>query len=109
MNDNVLDTIKKLLGITDEYVHFDLDIITQINSVLSILRQLGVKGEKVLVDESTTWSDIIPEGYDLELIKSFIYLKVRLLFDPPNNSFLVESINKNLAEFEWRINVEADR
>ena len=109
MDDNVLDTIKKLLGITNEYIHFDLDIITHINSVLSILRQLGVKGEKILIDESTTWSDIIPEGYDLELMKSFIYLKVRLLFDPPNNSFLVESINKILAEFEWRLHVEVDR
>lgn len=110
MNDSILTSIKKLLGITEDYESFDQDIIMHINSVFMILNQLGVGPEKSfsINDKSTTWKEFIPEGQNLESVKSYIYLKVRLLFDPPTSSSVVESINRMISEFEWRLNAAAE-
>lgn len=106
---NVLLSIKKLLGITPEYIHFDEDILIHINSVLLELSQLGVSlPNDFSVDDKTLWIDIFQEGILLSAIRSFVYLKVRLLFDPPANSAAIESINKTIANLEWRINGNID-
>lgn len=107
--ESILTSIKKMLGIAEEYEHFDTDLIMHINSVLFILTQLGVGPSSgfSIKDEKEMWSDFIPEGINLEAIKSYTYLKVRLLFDPPQSSAVTESIKQLISELEWRINLEA--
>lgn len=108
--DSILISIKKLLGITEEYTHFDQDIIMHINSALFTLDQLGVvslKGFRI-TGESEEWDDLLDGDADLEAVKSYIYLKVRILFDPPSSSVLMESINRQISEFEWRLNVAVE-
>lgn len=108
--ESILTSIKKMLGIGEEYAHFDADIIFHINSALMTLNQLGVgpaDGFFVTTDEQT-WEGFLGESKKLEAVKSYIYLRVKLLFDPPANGTLVESINKQIAEFEWRLNVQAE-
>lgn len=107
--DSILTSIKKLLGIDEECTDFDIDIIIHINSVFVILQQLGV-GSKIfsIEDNTATWRDYLGEGYDdLSFIKTYMYLKVKLLFDPPNGSVL-ESYKKSIDELEFRINVSVD-
>jgi hypothetical protein len=114
--ESILTSIKKLLGIAEEYTHFDVDLIIHINSVLSILTQIGVGPSEgfSIKDESSVWGDFIPENSNLELpairelIKSYVYMKVKLLFDPPLNSAVIESTNRIISELEWRIQVAAD-
>lgn len=106
--ESILDAIKTLLGIEEKDLNFDQEIIMHINSALMILTQLGVgpsTGFKIIGD-TETWDSYLEDRNDLESVKSYIYLKVRLLFDPPQNSFLVESINKQIEEFEWRLQVQ---
>ena len=106
MEDSILISTKKMLGIDQHFDAFDLDIKMHINSVISILHQMGVgKPGFILMDESDTWSDLI-EGYseaDINMIKSYIYLKTRLLFDPPTGSIVMEAVNQSIAEFEYRL------
>ena len=110
MNDSILTSIKKLLGITEEYEHFDQDIIIHINSVFMILNQLGVGPSNgfSITDKTAVWSDFISEGTNLESVKSYVYLKVRLLFDPPTTSAVMESMNRMISELEFRLNVSAE-
>ena len=110
MNDSILTSIKKLLGITEEYEHFDQDIIIHINSVFMILNQLGVGPSNgfSITDKTAVWSDFISEGANLESVKSYIYLKVRLLFDPPTTSAVMESMNRMIFELEFRLNVSVE-
>lgn len=110
MNDSILTSIKKMLGITEEYEHFDTDLIIHINSVFMILKQLGVgpaDGFSIKGKEET-WSDYILDEGKLELVKSYMYLKTKLIFDPPLGSTVTEVINRQIQEFEWRLNVEVD-
>ena len=97
MNESILNSIKKLLGITAEYTNFDTDIIIHINSVFMILNQLGVGPSKCfrIEDEYTTWDEYITEDNDLDAVKTYMYLKVKLLFDPPLSSSVSEA-NKQL-------------
>ena len=108
--ESILTSIKKLLGIAEEYEHFDADLIMHINSVFSILTQLGVgPSEGFMIEDATaTWNDFIPDGLVLQAVKSYIYLKVKLLFDPPTSSAVIESANRMINEFEWRLNVAAE-
>ena len=108
--ESILTSIKKLLGISEEYTHFDSDLVMHINSVFSILTQLGVGPADgfFITDASATWADFIPEGKDLEMVKSYMQQKVRLLFDPPISSSVMESMNNMVKEFEWRLQVAAD-
>lgn len=108
--ESILTSIKKMLGIQEEYAHFDADIIFHINSALMTLTQLGVgptEGFFVTTDEQT-WGDYLGESKRFEAVKSYIYLRVKLLFDPPANGTLVEAMNKQIAEFEWRLNTQAE-
>lgn len=109
--ESILTSIKKLLGIAESYKNFDTDIIIHINSALMVLNQLGVGPSQgfSIKDETNTWSEFIPEDrYDMESIKSYVYMKVRLLFDPPASSAAITSIEKLVSEFEFRINVAAE-
>lgn len=106
--DSILTSIKKLLGITEEYEHFDAEIITHINTTLAILAQLGVGDGFAITDKSVTWNDFIGDDPRGNFVKSFVGLKVRLLFDPPQSSAVKEAMERTLSELEFRINVEFD-
>ena len=112
--ESILTSVKKLLGISEEYEHFDVDIIMHINSTFFVLNQLGV-GPKVcfrIEDKLATWNDFIPtDDPNYEAVKSYIPLKVRLLFDPPDRSAVMEALKSNIAEFETRLHmaVESNR
>ena len=108
--ESILTSIKKLLGIEEDYEYFDADLIMHINSVFMILNQLGVGPEEgfSIQDTSNTWSEFIPDGSNLESVKSYIFLKVKLMFDPPTSSAVIESINRSISELEWRLNVSVD-
>lgn len=107
---SILTSIKKLLGITEEYDYFDQDLILDINAALAILTQLGVGDEKgfAIEDETATWSDFIGDDPRLNTVKSYVHHKVRLMFDPPQSSVVRDAINNMLGELEFRINVEVD-
>lgn len=107
MNNSILLTIKKLIGGNVYGDAFDDEIIYNINSVMSILTQLGVGPEDgfFITGEDETWDDYIGDRNDIDMVKTYIYTKVRLMFDPPSNSFLIDSMNKLCSEFEWRLNV----
>ena len=108
MDDSILDTIKKLLG-ADTTTDFDIDILVHINSVVGILKQLGYgPTEGFEVTKTTTWSEYLQNKSDLNQIKTYMYLKVKSLFDPPQSGFLTDSMNNIIKEFEWRINVLVD-
>ena len=111
MDESILTSIKKLLGIPEDHEHFDVDIIMHINSVFMILTQLGIgpdDGFKI-TDKLTTWNEYLPDGANIESVKSYMYLKVRLLFDPPSSSSIIESINRLISELEFRLNVESGK
>lgn len=111
MNDSILDTIKQLLGIQSEYTAFDTDIIVHINSAFMVLNQLGVgPTECFSIDGSgEEWAEFVDESIDLEAVKTYIYLKVRTIFDPPSSSVVMEAMNKNISELEWRLNVQVEK
>lgn len=110
--ESILTSIKKMLGIDEEYTHFDADIIMHINSVLMILTQLGVGPAEgfMIEDDTSTWANFVPEvnAAQLNAIKSYIFMKVKLIFDPPLSSAVIDSMNRQIAEFEWRLNVAVD-
>lgn len=108
--DSILTSIKKLLGIEESYTQFDTDIIIHINSVFSILTQLGVGPEEgfFIEDDSAEWTDFLPDSPKLNFVKSYVQLKVRLLFDPPDKGSLMDSMTRTISELEWRIQVAAD-
>lgn len=109
--ESILTSIKKMLGIEENYTHFDADLVMHINSVFFILTQMGVGPSSgfTIQDKSGTWNAFLQgDPTKLALVKSYIFLKVRLLFDPPQSSFAVESINRQISEFEWRLNIACD-
>ena len=108
--ESVLTSIKQMLGIAEEYTAFDDVLVMHINSVFMILTQLGVGPFNgfTIKDDSDAWNDFVPDETKLELVKSYVYLKVKLLFDPPTISAVVESINRQIDEFEWRLNVASE-
>ena len=110
MEESILTSVKKMLGITKEYDSFDMDIVMHINSVFMILYQMGVGPSEAfrITDDSAKWNDFIPEGSKLESVKSYVYLKVKLLFDPPTNSAVAEANNRMISELEWRLNFEVE-
>lgn len=121
MEMSILDSTKKILGLGPEYTPFDLDIITHINSVFSILNQMGIgnpngffiDGDQetwydyagVTIDPQTgvIWDNAFISENMLSMIRTYVFLKVRLLFDPPNTSFLIEAMNNQISEYEWRL------
>ena len=108
--DSVLLTIKKLLGIDSDYTHFDKDSIIHINSVLMALNQIGVGPDEpvTISSEMDTWSNILGDTKNLEAIKTYVYIKVRILFDPPSSSFVLEALKRQADEIEWRLNMQTE-
>lgn len=107
MTDSILDSTKKALGLDKGYDVFDTDILMHINSVFSTLNQLGIGPvEGFRIDGSEpTWTSFFGDDPNLDSVKTYMYLKVRLLFDPPSTSFAIESFKKQAEELEWRLNV----
>lgn len=107
---SILETIKKLIGIDKDYGVFDLDLIVAINSSFMILNQLGIGPDNPfsIKDSSSTWKDFFGDEEIFELAKSYIYLRARLLFDPPASGVLHEAVERQISEFEWRMHVQAD-
>ena len=110
METSILTSIKKLLGVAEDYYEFDEDIMTHINSVFLNLTQLGVGPEEgfMIEDNTAEWEDFINDSVQLQAVKTYVYLKVKLLFDPPLSSSVTESINRMIAELEWRLNAAVD-
>lgn len=105
---SILTSIKKLLGITESCTDFDTDIIMHINTVLMTLNQLGVGTEGFQIeDKNAVWSEFI-ESDKLAATKSYVHLRVKLLFDPPLNSAIIEAIKESIRELEWRLNVRVE-
>lgn len=107
MSDSILTSTKKVLGIEEEYTAFDVDITMHINSVFSTLNQLGIGPPAgfAITDKGATWSSFFSTDPRLNSIKTYVYLKVRILFDPPGTSYLIQSLEKQAQELEWRLNV----
>jgi hypothetical protein len=107
VSNSILQSTKKVLGIEASYTAFDPDILMHINSAFSTLDQLGVgpEGGFEIFDESATWSDFIGDDPRLNSVKTYVYLKVRLAFDPPGTSYLINALEKQATELEWRLNV----
>lgn len=111
MDESILVSIKKLLGITEDYDYFDQDIIMHINAAFMVLTQLGIGPSEgfLITDDTDTWSDFIDDSTNFGSIQSYVYMKVKLMFDPPQNSFTVDSMQKLVNELEWRLNIAADK
>lgn len=108
--DSILNTVKKALGLAPDYKVFDVDLILHINSTFGTLNQLGVgplEGFSI-EDETVVWGDYTLNDKNLNSVKSYIFVKVRLLFDPPATSFTLDALNKQAEEFAWRLNVYVD-
>ena len=105
MDTSILNSIKKILGLSDTYTAFDVDIIMHINSVFSVLTQMGIGPSEgfSIEDALDEWTDFMAESNAYNLVRSYIALKVRLVFDPPSNSFLISAVQKQIEEYEWRL------
>lgn len=111
MVESILTSIKTLLGITNECTDFDPVIIMHINSVFTILNQMGVgptAGFRI-EDKNTSWDEYLSPEDDLDAVKSYIYLKVKMLFDPPLGSAVMTAMNNQINELEWRLNVGSNQ
>jgi hypothetical protein len=110
METSILISTKKILGVAEDYTVWDLDIITHINSAFSTLTQLGVGPVAgfMIEDETAEWSDFIGTDLELNSVKTYIYLRVRLLFDPPATSYAITAMNDQIEQLEWRLNVHRE-
>lgn len=109
MDESILNTIKKMIGLDESYDAFDTDIIIHINSALMVLEQIGVAIDSFLVSgEAETWDQAIPDVTRLEAVKTYVYARVKLAFDPPANATLVKTLEDLRDELEWRLNVKAE-
>lgn len=110
MEQSILTSTKKILGIAEDYTVFDLDIITHINTAFSTLTQMGVGpvGGFSIEDADSEWEEFIGEDSRYDAVKSYVFLKVRQLFDPPTTSYLITAVEKQIQELEWRLNVNRE-
>lgn len=110
MSDSILTSTKKILGLEEDYTVFDLDIITHINSALSTLTQLGVGPENgfMIEDATPTWEAFLGTDPRLNPVKQYVFLRVRMVFDPPQSSYAVAAMNDQIKEHEWRLNVHME-
>ena len=109
--ESILDTIKQLLGIPIEDESFDIDIKTHINTSTMILSQIGIgpKNGFTVTSKDQLWTDYIDSStINLEGVKQYIYLKTKIIFDPPTNSTTIDAINKSLSELEWRMQLSVE-
>ncbi|QAY17124.1 hypothetical protein SEA_MADAMATO_6 [Streptomyces phage Madamato] len=110
MEQSILNSMKKLIGLGETDASFDLDLTIHLNSMISVLTQVGIgPAEGFMIEDSTaTWESFIGSDPRQSMVKSYLYLRVRLLFDPPGTSFALDAMNKNAAELEWRLNVQRE-
>lgn len=111
LDQSILGTIKQMLGLTNELTAFDEELIVHINSVFTILNQLDVGSDDgfMITGYDETWGDLTDQVTIATMVKEFIYLKVRMIFDPPASSVVSEAYNQRIAELEWRMNIQAER
>lgn len=107
MEQSILISTKKILGISEDYTVFDLDIITHINTALSTLTQLGVGPSEgfMIEDDSAVWEDFLNDDVQFNAVRSYVFLRVKQLFDPPTTSYLIEATERQIQQLEWRLNV----
>jgi len=110
VTDSILDSTKKTLGLEADYDVFDPDIVMHINSVIFTLTQLGIgpDGGFAITGPDETWNAFLGDDLRFNAVKSYVYLRVRRLFDPPAASFVLEAMNQQIQELEWRLNVLAE-
>lgn len=108
--ESILTSIKKLLNVAEDDTSFDTDIIIHINTYLMVLTQLGVGPEEgfMIEDDSSTWEDFVPDVVTAGAAKTYIYIRVKLVFDPPTSSAVITAMEQNAKELEWRLNVNHD-
>ena len=105
----ILETVRKLVGGSEGNDVFDIDLLTHINSTFSVLTQIGVgPASGFLVTADSKWSDFLGDEIKLEMVKSYVYLKAKLIFDPPQSSSVAQAMKQQADEFEWRVSVEVD-
>lgn len=111
MTDSILESIKDAAGIGTDDVAFDAELLLHINTTFVILREIGVGPDTpfIVSDYSATWHDFIDDDSIIPMIKSYVALKVRVLFDPPTSSSYMNAIQESIKEYEWRLNVEVDK
>lgn len=112
LDDSILKTIRKMVGPSEDYYYFDPDLIVHINTVFSILNQIGLGSDTdtfKITGDAETWSDFLGEDHArLEMVKSYMYFKIKIMFDPPQSSFVLDSYKKIADELEWRIGASVD-
>ena len=111
MEESILDSIKQFLGLSLDDDAFDQDVMMLINAIIMALQQIGVGPQETLFsieDNSATWSDYLENSNELPMVKPYIGLRVRLVFDPPQSSSLDQALRLEIAEYEWRLNIKVD-
>lgn len=108
MEPSILISVKKVLGLDEDYTPFDQDIIQHINGALSVVSQLGVGTDLLVQDNSAEWDMLIAPQEQLNLVKTYVFLRTRILFDPPTSSFLKDALEAQLREYEWRLSTERE-
>lgn len=110
MEDSILISTKKSLGITEDYTAFDADVLMHVNSAFSTLAQLGVgPATGFMIEDSTSlWTDFIGDDLNLNAVKTYVYLRVRLIFDPPTTSYHLTAVQEQIKELEWRLNTHRE-
>ena len=108
--DSIFASIKKMLGLEDSYTPFDADVLVHINAALMKLCQMGIGPKEgfMVSDYSETWSDFLTNRVKLGAVKTYVYLQVRMMFDPPTNSFVMDALKAQSDEILWRLNVQAE-
>lgn len=108
--DSILDSVKKVLGLDASYTAFDTDVIMHINSALSNLTQIGLGPEQgfMIMDATSTWAQFLGNDLRLNPARSLVFLRVKMLFDPPQTSYLVTAMEKQIQELEWRLSVQRE-
>lgn len=107
--DSILNFVKSMIGVDEDYTHYDSDLIAYINLTIFNLSQIGIgSGNIVVRNKEDKWELILGERKDLEAVKTYVYLKVRLLFDPPQHAYLIEAIQREIDQIEWRLNVKIE-
>lgn len=110
MTDSILNSTKKVLGISADYDAFDIDILMHINSVFSTLNQIGIGPEfgYSIVDATPVWEDYLGGDLRINSVKTYVACKVRLIFDPPTTSFALDALKEIVREHEWRLSTQRE-
>lgn len=110
MESSILTSTKQILGLDENYTVFDLDVITHINSAFAVLNDIGLGpvGGFFIEDKNPTWEEIGLTPHQTRMARTYIFLKVRMLFDPPTTSFHIEAMNEQIREYEWRLSVSRE-